>query len=458
MNNTFNEILNSDKVLYRYIAGSTLYHTNEENGESDVDTKGLFIADINELYGIGFDKSFRDKYPNLPLYQTQINDEKNDNVLYEIGKYMGLLLSSNANVLESLFVPDDMMIVRPHVCLMPLFENRDKFITKDCFKPFISYAIEQIRKARGLNKKIVNPITERKGILDFCYTTYGQGSSNIQNWLEYRGMNQKYCGLVNIPNMHDVYGVYYDWGNHFLHENITDKDIEGTLRLIVDGFKLKASDVVTKIKDATDKDEIGCLNKQLKLCYFINMLKFIHDFYRFENWSIGVFRKFFYEQKPIGYSGMVGEKSQQLRLCSVAKNEKPICHISYNKDGYIKHCIDYRNYKEWEKFRNPKRYESNLDKNYDSKNLYHSIRLMNMGYEIATGQGVILDRRIAGDRDFIMDVRHHKFEYDELMAIILEKEKKLKEAIEKSTLPEHIDVNLVNDILIEIRKKYYGKN
>ena len=44
------------------------------------------------------------------------------------------------------------------------------------------------------------------------------------------------------------------------------------------------------------------------------------------------------------------------------------------------------------------------------------------------------------------------------MAIILEKEKKLKEAIEKSTLPEHIDVNLVNDILIEIRKKYYGKN
>ena len=38
------------------------------------------------------------------------------------------------------------------------------------------------------------------------------------------------------------------------------------------------------------------------------------------------------------------------------------------------------------------------------------------------------------------------------------KEKKLKEAIEKSTLPEHIDVNLVNDILIEIRKKYYGKN
>ena len=145
-------------------------------------------------------------------------------------------------------------------------------------------------------------------------------------------------------------------------------------------------------------------------------------------------------------------------MCSVSKNEKRICHISYNKDGYIKHCIDYRNYKEWEKFRNPKRYESNLDKNYDSKNLYHSIRLMNMGYEIATGQGVILDRRIAGDRDFIMDVRHHKFEYDELMAIILEKEKKLKEAIEKSTLPEHIDVNLVNDILIEIRKKYYGKN
>ena len=88
--------------------------------------------------------------------------------------------------------------------------------------------------------------------------------------------------------------------------------------------------------------------------------------------------------------------------------------------------------------------------------MYHSIRLVRMGKEIANGDGIILDRREAGDRDFIMDVRHHKFEYDELMDIVTKEEVELNDAIAKSKLPEEIDVNLVNDILIDIRKRYYG--
>jgi hypothetical protein len=79
-----------------------------------------------------------------------------------------------------------------------------------------------------------------------------------------------------------------------------------------------------------------------------------------------------------------------------------------------------------------------------------------MGKEIAQGNGIILDRREAGDRDFIMDVRHHKFEYDELMEIITKEERELNEAIEKSALPSEIDANMVNDILIDIRKRYYA--
>ena len=89
-----------------------------------------------------------------------------------------------------------------------------------CSKPFGNYAVEQIHKARGLNKKIVNPITERKWPLDFCYTFYKQGSSNIKRWLEYRGLEQRWCGLAGIPNMHDCYGVYYDWGSHMAGKNM----------------------------------------------------------------------------------------------------------------------------------------------------------------------------------------------------------------------------------------------
>jgi hypothetical protein len=150
------------------------------------------------------------------------------------------------------------------------------------------------------------------------------------------------------------------------------------------------------------------------------------------------------------------EKSTEMRGSSVSKGERPIVHMVYNESGYKDHCRKYKEYKDWEKNRNPKRYESNLDKNYDSKNLCHTMRLVHMGYEIATGQGIILDREKAGDKEFLMNIRNHKYEYDELMEIVENDKVKLDEAIANSTIKEKIDTDLVNDILIGIRKKAYS--
>ena len=412
---TIEEIKKDNRLLYQYIAGSKLYHCDEP--ESDTDTKGLFIAKPEELYGLGFDKQFRDRYKGvLDLFTGQIGDDKSDNVIYELGKYMGMLLSSNANVLESLFVPREMMLIQPHKCLEPLFANRDQFITKACFKPFVQYAIEQIKKARGLNKKIVNPVTERLTPYDFAYTFYQQGSTKIRNWLANRGLKQEFCGLVHIPNMHDTYGVYYDWGAHFEAEGI--KTVEDFRR---------------------------------HLSY-----DFAESFYKFMEGDESEYRWFENNKEVKHYRGMCLENSTEMRGSSVSKGERPLCHMVYNESGFKDHCKKYKEYKDWEKNRNPRRYESNLNKNYDSKNMYHSIRLVRMGKEIAQGNGIILDRREAGDRDFIMDVRHHKFEYDELMEIITKEEKELNDAIAKSALPNEIDANMVNDILIDIRKRYYG--
>ena len=125
----------------------------------------------------------------------------------------------------------------------------------------------------------------------------------------------------------------------------------------------------------------------------------------------------------------------------------------YNESGFKDHCKKYKEYKDWEKFRNPKRYESNLDKNYDSKNLMHCVRLMHMGKEIAEGQGIHVER--TWDKEFLMDIRNHKFEYDELMEKIEADREALDKAIANSTIKETIDINFVNEILIEMRKKAY---
>lgn len=58
-----------------------------------------------------------------------------------------------------------------------------------------------------------------------------------------------------------------------------------------------------------------------------------------------------------------------------------------------------------------------------------------------------------GDRDLLMNIRNHKYEYDELMDMIDKKKEEMDKAMKHSTLPETIDVQMVEDILQNIRKK-----
>ena len=80
---------------------------------------------------------------------------------------------------------------------------------------------------------------------------------------------------------------------------------------------------------------------------------------------------------------------------------------------------------------------------------------MHMCIEVARGEGFKVNRR-GIDRDFLLDVKQHKFEYDDIMER-LEKEKVLMDAaIAESTLPDKIDVEFVNDFVIKVRKEQLG--
>lgn len=159
----------------------------------------------------------------------------------------------------------------------------------------------------------------------------------------------------------------------------------------------------------------------------------------------------------IGYRGVIKDdgSADELRLSSVDdKSARPICFISYNQSGYTSHCRQYADYQTWVKNRNPKRYESNLDKNYDSKNMMHCFRLMRMAEEIAEGRGLILER--TADCQFLMDVRNHKFEYDEIVEMLEQEQERMQQLMEQSTIREKIDTDFVNNLMIEIRRKQFG--
>lgn len=394
----FDTIRNDGRLLYEYIRGSHLYGLNNE--DSDVDTSGVYVCTREELLGcIG--------------YKPQVTDARHDNTWFEIGELLRLLLKSNPTTLETLFVPEDKIIGKVHPLMQLVIDHREQFISKQCFNPFFGYAKSQIEKARGLNKKIVNPITERLTPYDFIYTFKKQGSTKFRDWLEERGLRQEYCGLVNVPNMHDIYGVFYDFGAH------------------TDAYKDWRNDAL--------------------------FLSFACGYYGEKDLKDTETR--LSEMTPIGYRGVIDivDESNELRLSSVEdKDTRPVCFISYNQNGYSTHCRQYKEYQEWVKERNPKRYESNLDKNYDSKNMMHCFRMIHMAAEIAEGKGMILQR--SWDREFLMDVRNHKYEYDEIIEMLEQDKDRMNRLMEQSTIREKIDVDFVNQLMIDIRNKQLMMN
>lgn len=341
-------------ILFEAVSGSIAYGTNTPT--SDRDVRGVFILPEDFILG--------------NKYVEQVSDEKNDVIFYEIKRFLELLKSNNPNILELLNVPEDCVVFK-HPLFDLVLEHRDAFVTKLCRNTFGGYAVQQIKKARGLNKKIVNPIeVARKTPLDFCFIATPQGGSKpLAQFLHEIGAALAECALVSIDHMRDVYALY-----------------------VLDGY-------------------------------------------------------------PV--NGVVSEKGDDVLTSSVPKGKTPLATLYFNKDAYSVHCREYREYFEWVQKRNPHRYLANVshDKNYDSKNMMHCIRLLDMSKEIAEGRGVIVRRP---NRDELMAIRRAEREYDDLVADAEGRLQSMDAAFEASSLPDSVDPQLTHELLVKVRKAFYA--
>lgn len=398
---TYEELKNSNYVLFKSIRGSQLYGL--ETPDSDIDTYSVFCCPQDWLYGTGL------------RYRKIISDDKNDNVIYELTKYFSELGKSNPDALISLFTSEDKIIYKNPI-LQPLFDIRESLLTKQCFKSFKGYARSQISKAKGLNKAMnIDPdeVKERKTPLDFCWVhkEHSEDVWNLKKWLADNGLKQEHCGLVRLSNGVELYVLYYDW--------FADKTLN-----VWDYARLRYNLLPTKE-----------IEKELGEGKKTDLIK---------------------------YRGILDPNSPDstnLRLSSISKEdsrESLIC-FQFNMNAFSSHCRKYKEYHNWVKHRNPKRYSENTGYNFDGKNCYCCLKMLKMAKEIASGQGMILDRRKAGDRDILLNIKTHKYTYEETMSLILKAEKEMEEAFISSKLPEEPNIDALEDILIKIRHDFYNK-
>ena len=204
----------------------------------------------------------------------------------------------------------------------------------------------QIQKASGQNKKqnwAKDKVT-RKSLLDFVYIVQGEKSISWKEWNSDKGFEEKFCGIVNVPNARDIYAVYFD----------------------KDAHSCFSESVPESLREENKKRRI------------------------LANQSLG-----------FGYKGLIKSneedntsESNQLRLSSIPKGEKAICNIIYNKDAYTQHCNDYKSYETWLKEKNDQRWidVKSHGQKIDGKNMMHCKRLIQMAREISEGKGIIVRR------------------------------------------------------------------
>ncbi len=349
---TIEYLKNKNLILLECISGSKAYGL--DTPQSDTDIKGVFILPKAHFYGLH--------------YIPQISNNSNDIVYYELGRFMQLLALNNPNILELLNTPK-LSILYKHPILKKI--QTETILSKLCKNTFGKFALSQIKKAKGLKKKIVNPVEkERKSVLAFCYVNYENGSMPVLKWLALHGWKQENCGLTNIPHMKNIYGLYHN------------------------------ADIPYK-----------------------GIIKHVH--------------------------------SNDIALSSIPKGEKQVGLLYFNKDGYSSYCKDYREYWDWVEKRNEVRYENTQShgKNYDSKNMMHTFRLLEMAIEIAREQKINVHRK---DREFLLNIKAGKFEYKELMKMAEEKQADMEAAFAVSNLPEKPTVQLIDNLTFELRAALYN--
>jgi len=361
-----------DRVLLLALTGSHAYGLNTEH--SDEDYKGCFVADKKHYLGFsnvyqkdaGWDDFINDPPSKFPLLNNT------DTCLYELSKFINLILGNNPTCLELLFL-DDKFYIYKNPLIEPLIQNRDSFLSKKIGHSLLGYGHSQLKKIEVHKKWLLDPPTESPRLEDY-------------------GLEEPFIPLTKNEK------------NTFLT----------FLYLII-------RETLERMPDMEDLTELLISKIDIK-----ELLK-----------------TQFMPDEVIDYAGyLTRSKDDFMKLLHAT-------HL------YYKALKNWRSYQSWKVNRNKERAKLEAKIGYDAKFGSHAYRLIAMGIDTFKYGKFVVNRRKAGDVDYILSIKQGNIPYEELMSkteVMMEELKDLRE--NNNILRDKPDSKLAEDICISILEDY----
>ena len=180
-------------VIFRGIVGSHAYGT--ANAASDTDIRGVFVVPSRE-------------YVRLAPPPKQVSDERNDRTYYSLLRFCELMAEANPTTMEMLYLPPD-CIRKTTAAFELLAKNRELFISQRAVDSHLGYAVSQIKKARGCNKRVWNPWPEEPPRPeDYC--TFIADARKHPKPLAESGIDLRLCKAAPVAKnvVSDILSVY----------------------------------------------------------------------------------------------------------------------------------------------------------------------------------------------------------------------------------------------------------
>lgn len=144
-------------IVYRSIAGSTLYGMNTP--ESDLDKMGFLVEPRTHIIG-------------LHKFEQTVEDEC---TIYSLRKYVSLLAKGNPTVSEILFAPKHLVEIDEFNIRMGLLWDSEAWLTQRTLKSYLGYMGQQWERLIGLR---------------------GQRNVNRHELIEKHGYDTKYAAHI----------------------------------------------------------------------------------------------------------------------------------------------------------------------------------------------------------------------------------------------------------------------